>query len=412
MKMQMQSQSEYIQLLEARYRQRGGVKTFPGLQSIYALHPAYKGCVQWQFTPSYVLDFDLFGVINLNTTTWAVLVNVEIIHYLLDKGVDCKNIFFYSDCQWKAAWASKVLDDSNITMLPNCNNKKEFKRYITMTEKKVDFVLNNVPFGMFKEFKELAQKLAKEKVLIIAGSRDYHNKEKAFENVEVYKYLGACFPTAKIVASLALVNPNGAKSFNVIDAHSNFNPVIRNHPIAPGTNAQDYIWALSVLDKKLPGYTKFATGNLYRKDAKFNPNGVKLAFTMGRANAPFDADNYGSSNLEIQSQKTAWSTVDPSQKSLLGGYGEHAIGISYMANETGHLGNVKYLAPDMGCGEKTYWHPVINETDASEAIKYLNHPAVVRLVAVLKSSVCSNGKETFSLIPHHSHATKWINNYV
>ena len=28
-----------------------------------------------------------------------------------------------------------------------------------MTEKKVDFVLNNVPFGMFKEFKELAQKL-------------------------------------------------------------------------------------------------------------------------------------------------------------------------------------------------------------------------------------------------------------
>jgi len=133
---------------------------------------------------------------------------------------------------------------------------------------------------------------------------------------------------------------------------------------------------------------------------------------MGRAGAAFDQDNYGNSYNEIQKQKTAWSTVNVSQQDQLGGYGFHAIGISYMANETGHLGNVKYLPPDMGCGEKSYWHPVTDQADAQEAIRYLNHPDVVRLVSVLKSSVSSNSKETFSLVPHHSHAKKWIPNYV
>jgi len=332
------------------------------------------------------------------TGTILVMFNIEfVISLVYNYNIDPTTITFYSDSKNKA----KIADKLKV-------------KYITTLEKnmKFDYVLLNPPFGKFKEFKNIAQTLAKEKALIISGSRDYHNNEKAFENVEYYKYLGDCFPTAKIVASLAIINPNGAKTFTVEDEQGVQHIVSRNHPIPPGKNIQDYIWALSILNLKLSGYNKFQTGKLYRKDAIFDATGVKVAFTMGRAGAAFDQDNYGNSYNEIQKQKTAWSTVNISQQGQLGGYGAHAIGISYMANETGHLGNVKYLPPDMGCGEKSYWHPVTDQADAQEAIRYLNHPDVVRLVSVLKSSVSSNSKETFSLVPHHSHAKKWIPNYV
>jgi hypothetical protein len=204
--------------------------------------------------------------------------------------VPASSITFYADHINKIKIAQK-LNVNVVTDLKTLNMK-------------FDFVVLNPPFGKFKEFKALSESLAKEKALIISGSRDYHNNEKAFENVEYYKYLGDCFPTAKIVASLAIVNPNGAKTFTVEDEQGVQHIISRNHPIPPGKNIQDYIWALGILNLKLPGYNKFQTGNLYRKDAIFDANGVKVAFTMGRAGAAFDQDNYGNSYNEIQKQKT------------------------------------------------------------------------------------------------------------
>lgn len=401
--MKLRTQDECIEALRTYY------KEWDADSLSKSNHKGFVGCLQWQFTPEAIVDLNNFD----KEKEYAVVINLEFIHYLIKYGVNRSNIKFYTDCDWKSAWAIKIagIDPTNVITL-SFKDSKEIKEFIKMAPKSVDYVLNNVPFGMFKEFKSLAEQLAKEKALIISGSRDYHNNEKSFENVEIYKYLGDCFPTAKIVASLAILNPNGAKSFNIIDSKGISHVVKRNHAIAPSTNVQDYIWALNILDKKLPGYTKFKTGGLYRKDAKFDANGVKVAFTMGKASSPFDSSNYGSSYSDIQKQQTAWSTVELSQQHLLGGFGEHAIGISYMANEPGHLGNVKYMPPDMGCGEKTYWHPVTDEQDAEAAIKYLNHPDVIRLVSVLKSCVSSNSKETFSLIPHHYYAKSWIQNYV
>lgn len=350
------------------------------------------------FMPRKLVD-NVLSNLSFNNRSILVLFNIEfVISLLYTYNVPATSITFYAD------HANKIKIAKNLRV-----NVASTPKPVNM---KFDYVVLNPPFGKFKEFKSLSESLAKERALIISGSRDYHNNEKAFENVEYYKYLGDCFPTAKIVASLAIVNPAGAKTFTVEDEQGVQHTVSRNHPIPPGKNVQDYIWALNVLNLKLPGYTKFQTGSLYRKDAIFDANGVKVAFTMGRAGADFDQDNYGNSYNEIQKQKTAWSTVSISQQKQLGGYGYHAIGISYMANETGHLGNVKYLPPDMGCGEKSYWHPVLDQKDAQEAIRYLNHPDVIRLVSVLKSSVSSNSKETFSLIPHHSQAKKWIPNYV
>lgn len=349
------------------------------------------------FMPQEIVDSSL-SQFDYNRKTVLVLFNVEfVISLLYTYNVQPNSITFYADHLNKIKIAERM-NVNVITSLESLNMK-------------FDYVVLNPPFGKFKEFKTLSESMAKEKALIISGSRDYHNNASSFDKVEYYKYLGDCFPTAKIVASVAITNPNGAKSFIVEDSNGNQHNIVRNHPIPPGSNIQDYIWALNILDLKLPGYNKFQTGNLYRKDAKFDINGVKVAFTMGKAGASFNEENYGDSYDNIQKQKTAWSTVDASQQSLLGGYGVHAIGISYMANEPGHLGNVKYLAPEIGCGEKTYWHPVDSKLDAEEAIKYLNHPDVIRLVSVLKSSVSSNSKETFSLIPHHSQAKLWIPNY-
>lgn len=391
MKMQMQSQSEYIQLLEARYRQRGGVKTFPGLQSIYALHPGYKGCVQWHFTPSYVIDFDLFGVINLNTKTWAVLVNVEIIHYLIDKGVDPKNIFFYSDCKWRTEWAKKVLDDSNILMLPNCKDKKEFKRYIKMTEKKVDFVLNNVPFGMFKEFKELAQKLAKEKVLIISGSRDYKNS-KAFENVEHYKYLGECFPTAQILASLAIVNPAGASITNVIDNTGKMHPVATTTIQPPGEDIDGWLLATKVSSLKLPGYTA-QIGSLYYEKTVEDPSGTPCIFTVG------EADN---STVFGRTKKVNQTDLEKTK-----GIGLHKLVIS-KTGTSGKLGAMKYAGPNWAVGFGTYFIELSSEAEVQSAIQYCKSPEVTKLVKGVKPNTVVNGQAMWKQIPQHSQAAKWI----
>lgn len=374
----------------------------------------FDGCVQWTFT-----DLDLFDINRqkLEGKTFGIIINHELIPQLMLIGVKAEQITFFSDCDWRTLLVENHYNGVNIIRLPTTNDKKEtkknVKRYIKEINSmmKFNYVLNNVPFGLLKEFKSLAETLAEEKALIISGSRDYHNNESAFKNVEVYKYLGKCFPTAKITASVVTINPKGATKFRVVDKDNKEHVVKRTKPVPPGFNANDYIWAMDILDKDLPGYDKFQVGELFRKDAIFDKNGIDVAFTMGKANAIFDKINYGDSYEEIQKQSTAWSKVDPSQKSLLGGYGVHAIGISYMANDNGHLGNVKYMPPSMGCGKKTYWYPVKDEDDAYEAIKYLNHPDVVRLVSVLKSSVSSNSKETFSLIPHHSQASKWIKNY-
>jgi hypothetical protein len=406
------SLKDKLSLFRKIYCNFGGNKKGSGINESYLSNPLFIGCKQWHFT-----DIELFSINELNwtdKTTWGVVINHELVAQLMLAGIPSSNIIFYSDCQFRTNIVRDKLNLSkdNIVELPSA--QKEFKKFAKDMKKispKVDYVLNNVPFGMFKEFKELAKNLAKEKALIISGSRDYHNNEDAFSNVEFYKYLGKCFPTAKIVASLVIVNPKHTSNEILIeDSSGKFVSVQRNHAVAPANDPQEWIWAQSVLDLKLPGYNQFETGKLYRKDAKFDPNGINVAFTMGKAKSDFDHTNYGKSYSEIQLPTTAWSKVEKSQMPLLGGYGQHAIGISYMAS-IGHLGNVKYLAPDIGCGQKTYWHPVNDQQDAQEAIKYLNHPEVIRLVKVLKSCVASNSKETFKLIPHHFYAKEWIKNY-
>lgn len=282
---------EALTLVKKHYQFFGGgdiTKDNPGIKHEHVNHSLFAGCLQWHYT-----DINLFDInkLDIENSTFGVIVNFDVVVQLLINGVKKENIVFYSDCEFKSKWMEK-LDVKYVSINSSRKGILKAMENIKKTGPKVDYVLNNVPFGMFKEFKDLAKSLAKEKALIISGSRDYHNNEDAFSNVELYKYLGKCFPTAKIVASLVVVNPNHTSNDILIeDSTGKLVSVQRNHAVAPSTDPYEWIWTQSVLDLKLPGYDQFTTGGLYRKDAMFDPQGIDIAFTMGKVNAEFDDEN-------------------------------------------------------------------------------------------------------------------------
>jgi len=348
-------------------------------------------------TPKGLVE-EILSKIELENKTFLVLFNVEfVISLVYTYGVSPENITFYSDHDNKTLMAERF----GVKYCTSLDGLMQF-----------DFVVLNPPFGKFNEFKSLSESLAKEKVLIISGSRDYHNGS-AFENVEYYKYLGSCFPTAKITASLAIINPKGVTQLTIVDKdgiHYNVQP---NPKVAPGDDMGIWMFASKVLDKNLPGYTNAEKGQIDRKGSKLNPSGIPVIYSAGKNGEDFTEENRATtvSSLVKDNTKFCWATVDPSQTDLIGGLGKHKVVVTHAANEPGHLGNPKYAAPNWGCGTNCWYIECTDKNDAENCIKYLTHPAVVKLVKGLKSSVTSNSKAVWKKIPHHSVAKDWIENY-
>jgi hypothetical protein len=401
-----------LDLFKSWYRVWGGNKKGSGLIEPCLSHLAFIGCKQWQFT-----DINLFDINRLvwnEETKWGVIINHELVVQLMLLGVKSSNITFYSDCKFRSDLVSKKLNGTTVIDLPN--DKKEIKRFIKSMKTsppEINYVLNNVPFGKFKEFKELAETIASDKALIISGSRDYHNGS-AFDNVELYKYLGKCFPTAKITASLAIVNPKGTSKLTVIDGDGISHLTNPNPCVTPGNDINIWKFAINVLAQSLPGYEDAEKGNIDRKGSRIDPNGIPVIFSAGNQGAEFDDVNRALTTAQLVKDNTkyCWATVDPALSNLIGGLGVHKVVVTHAANEPGHLGNPKYVDPSTGCGMNCWYIICQDKTDANECIKYLTHPDVVKLVKGLKSSVTSNSKAVWKKIPHHSTAKKWIKNYV
>jgi hypothetical protein len=376
---------------------------------------SFDGCSQWQFT-----DLDLFDInrYELKDKTFGIIINHEDIPQLILKGVKAEQIIFFSDCDFRTAVAEK--ESVKVFRLPTTNNKAETKKNIEgfikeiKNMKKLNYVLNNVPFGLLKEFKALAETLAEDKALIISGSRDYHGYPELFENVELYKYLGACFPNAKVTASVAHINPKGVSQLKIIDKDNKEHIASPNPPIPPGDDINIWLNALNVLKLNLPGYFPGAAkGSIDRKSAKIDPNGIPVIFSAGTRGSVFDESNRATTSEQLVKDNTkyCWATIDPAQAHLIGGLGLHKTVVTHAANEPGHLGNPKYAGPDWGCGTNCWYLPCKDEQDVAECIKYLTHPEVVKLVKGLKSSVTSNSQNVWKKIPYHSQASKWIKNY-
>jgi hypothetical protein len=352
------------------------------------------------FMPQELVDASL-SHLNYSNRSVLVLFNIEfVVSLLYTYNVPASAITFYADHINKIKIAQK-LNVNVVTDLKTLNMK-------------FDFVVLNPPFGKFKEFKALSESLAKEKALIISGSRDYHNNEKAFENVEYYKYLGDCFPTAKITASLAIVNPKGAQQLVIVDGSGAVHTVAPNPEVTPGDDIGVWSFATGVLSKKLAGYIDVEKGQIDRKSSIINPSGIPVIFSAGKNGEDFTIENQATSTQTLikDNTKFCWAMIDPSQVNLIGGLGLHKVVVTHAANEPGHLGNPKYAGPGWGCGTNCWFIKCNSKKDADECIRYLTHPDVVKLVKGLKSSVTSNSKAVWKKIPHHSHAKKWIPNYV
>jgi hypothetical protein len=373
---------------------------------------SFDGCSQWQFT-----DLDLFDInrYKLEDKTFGIIINHELIPQLILKGVKAEQITFFSDCNWRTAIAQQ--EGVNVIQLPTIDNKKETKKNIKRYTKEIkdmkkfNYVLNNVPFGLLKEFKALSETLASEKALIISGSRDFQDTDN-FQNVEFYQYLGRCFPTAKIEASVLHVNPNGASSLIIRDQHGVEHKTSPNPLVPPGKDFDVWNFAESVVSQKLKSYTDVSKGKLARQDAIVNSAGVPVVFSGGKAGEEFDSSNeaLNTESLARQSTKYCWAKISNYQQDIVG-IGVHKVIITNIGPNVGHLGHPKYLDPTWGCANGAWMIPCQDKVEAEAIIKYLTHPDVVKLVKGLKAGVLSNSKRVFEKIPHHSQASKWIKNY-
>jgi len=380
---------EKLEALQAYYKQYGNAKA-SGLSSLLESHNGFIGTRQWVFTNPDLFDISRISK-DISNYTWGVIINIELVECLIQLGVERSNIKFYSDNKWRATWAVKVsgLDESNIFMLPA--DDKELRSYIKMQEKSVDYVLNNVPFGMFKEFKELSQKLAREKALIISGSRDYKNS-KAFENVEYYKYLGGkAFPTAQIIASLAIVDPKGTTTTQIIDNTGKLHPVATASMQPPGEDIEGWLLATSVAALNLPGY-KANMGSLYYEKVLEDPNGTPCIFTVGEVDK---------SNEFGRTKK-----VNSSDLSATKGLGDHKLVIS-KTGTAGKLGAMKYADPSWAVGFGTYFIVFSSKQEVLDAIAYCQTPAVEKLVRGVKPNTVVNGQSMWRQIPHHTYSAQW-----
>lgn len=381
-----------------------------GLRSDLVSHYGFIGCLQWIFTPESVVDLSLLS--DVNNKTWSVIINVEIVHYLEKAGVDPKSIKFYADCMWRAKWALHVgrLNPANIFLLPS--NKKDLKKFIKKSKNTSDYVILNAPFRQVKAFKAFSETIAREKVMMISGSRDYQDLS-LFKNVECYKYLGECFPTAQVSASLVIINPNGPSKLDVIDSNGTVHTVAPEPATAPGASIDDWLFATNVISMDLPGYVDATRGAFDREDSIIVPDGIPMLFSAGESGKDWNDENRGTDvdRLCKENTKFCWATLSETQKPDMQGLGIHKVVVTHAANRIGHLGNPKYAGPEWACGTNIWYLPCKDEKDAQDCIAYLNHPDVVKLVRGIKSLTSSNNKSAWAKIPHHKFANRWIADY-
>ena len=331
------------------------------------------------FMPRDVVESCVDNLRLKKSSTVMVLFNIEfIISLVYTYNINPKNITFYSDNAIKTRIAKKLGITNVVTELNN-----DMKQH--------DYVLLNPPFGKFKEFKVLAQKLAKEKALIISGSRDYQTKS-SFDNVEYYQYLGPCFPSAQILASLAIVNPRGTTTTTVIDNTGTFHTVNTEDIQPPGDDVNAWLFANKVAALKLKGF-EANMGSIYYEKTVDIPNGTPCIFTVGKTNEPLASGrikNIGANDLVGTK-----------------GIGKHKLVIS-KTGTAGKLGAMKYAGPEYAVGFGTYFIEFSSESEVHAAIAYCESDPVKKLVKGIKPNTVVNGQSMWKKIPHITEAKKWI----
>lgn len=383
------------------------------------------GAWQWKWTPKQAVE----GVVNFLTDLCSlkicVIINIEIVWWLIDKGVDPSNITFLSDCELREEFSMRGL---NISTDRVANYKKH--------QKKFDLTITNPKFTDkdISKTEAICRIISKDRYIMLTDSAYYHNKESRLRNTEVFKHLGMVFYTegnAKIGAVAVIKNLNSPDNMKVVgkDNKETSWPWSNGDPYsAPTDNSEDWEWAQNVLSKKLPGYDDCKKGaKISRTDVKFMKDGTTLIFTAGERGAEFDSKNFADEDLikkwntrqnispsERKNQKgmdfntKCWTTAEVTDQQYKDGGGQYnkAVASHSAPDTTGQL-IWKFLPEGKVVGNNSWWFPVKDEADFNQEKSYFAEEKTRRLIKTFQAGAITGSKSLWKKIPRKEFKDQW-----
>jgi hypothetical protein len=380
------TQTEWLRLLESKMLEYGNKGD---LHSDYRNNLAFDGYQQWAWTNPDCLDLPPPDVLALNST-WAVMLNLEFVHKLLQLGLPKEHLHFFADCKFRAQWAKQYcgLLESNVYLLPS--NIKEYKEFLKPMSKKFDGVFVNPPFKYCKEFRTLAKDMSTRYVWMITKT-DHMDDVRRFDDVVYFKHLGDKAFKEQIITCSFLIDLQKSVNDNIriVDVTGNSKDV-QSIVLPPGPSLNDWEYASKVISLGLPTYNA-GGGYVGQGEAtKVKFGGVKCIWRCGPVGGEFE-----------------WDMIDNKHKDQVYGLGKHKIIVSKMTS-VGNLGDVKYAPPEFGVGSTCYRVELDSKEDCEAAIEYLNTPQVKKLLKGIKTMTASSSNKIWSKIPHHSEKDKWF----
>lgn len=325
------------------------------------------------FTPRFLVE-DMISRTD-KSKTYLVLFNIEIaISLVYSYNVDISGITFYADHPNKAKWAERI----GVKYIMSLDN---------IPEKSFDYVLLNPPFDYIRQFRAMAEKMAKEKVILVSdiNNMDY---DKSFDNIEYFKILGGNVFNAQMETCYSVINPNGKTGpTTVVDQQGNV-ITANSVPFLPGKDLDIWNKAVSIHALGLPGYD-VVWGKLEKNKIRKAVTGVNIITFNGKKNQPFDHVVGDSAHLPD-----------------LGNYGVHKV-IMAKNSTIGKLGPAKYADPSFGCSHNIVSIAFGSEKDARDAADYLNSDEVAKLVKGIKTKSIVNSQAILSKIPRLQYAAQW-----
>ena len=345
-------------------------------------HWTYPG-TQDNFTPrnavrrlSYLLKFK----------TIAVVINPEIVKYLIDLGYPVEQITFFSDDPIKEqAFLQDI--DCKVVKLTEANIMKYAKQF--------DGGVINPPFDETKAFFTKMNRLIKHEYILIVPNKELAGEKNIIRDkmVEIENYGQTAFKEDTETSGLIIdVNKKDGDVIEIVSGDRRVKVIdIPGIPPHQPERLDDWMWATKVMNLNLPGYTARKGNTPPQKSMPEVDEGIKVIFSVGWAGKPFGLER----------------TIAKDTPGVYG-LGIHKLVIQRVGHYFSHK-EAKYAGPEYGVGDSVYAIAFDSKKEANKAIAYYNSDRMKRYVKAMKSEKTHNNY-FWSKIPHHMYATQWDEN--
>lgn len=260
---------------------------------------------------------------------------------------------------------------------------------------KFDLVIGNPPYQngdnshFYKQFVDSAKSVSDLVAMVVPSS--YFGNTTMFDNMKSYSYKGMNFENVELSTSWFIWEKNYIGPCAVFkDDELIF---VEKFAVAPATDMKIFKIVNDLILRGINGY-EINSGDLWRKDAIPDKNGIICIWTCGRSGEDFDK-----------------SVISSTQRSLLAGFGEHKVVFTEI---TGHyiLGHAKYADPSHGIARGSRYITVASKAEATNLINYFESKFVKALASVLKATSKHNTKTVFNSIPRIDLSRKWTDSEI